>query len=214
MSNKRVVDFRNRKRKIQELNADQAAVSQEQLMGVIFGLSKKVFELEKTIKEIKLLLPIAKAADYRSLAVQRTLENKGITNKNEMMRLNNEIIVEDFDLKSTQDDKIKGLEVIQDRSAQKDDYVILRLQFFKGGKELLEEEYPRAKVCLGSTELFPELHDAVLEMKSGEEKKFPVELMGQTDHCIVTLVGIRQKRIVDSEGQMEDPQNVRDSKKN
>lgn len=209
MSNKRIVDFRNRKKRLQELNADQGTNVQEQMMGLLLGLSKRIFELERELKEVKTLLPIAKAADYRSLSVQRILEEKAIIKKDEMLRVNNDIIVEDFDLKSIQDDKIKGLEVVEDRPAQKDDFVILNLKFFKDGKELEEEEYPRSKVCLGSIELFPELHDAVMGMKVGGKKLFPVELMGQTDHSQVTLIGIRQKRIVDSEGQLEDQQNAR-----
>lgn len=214
MSNKRVIDFRNRKNKIAVLNEEQQKENQakEQMVGLVLGLSKRVFDMEKQIQDMKTLLPIAKAADYRSLSVQRLLESKNITNKDEMLRVTNEIVIEDFDLKSAQDDNFKGLEVVTHRPAEKGDFVVLNLKFFKDGKELLEEEYPRTKIHLGSYELFPELDDAVIGMKAGEKNKFPVKLLNQTDEALVSLIGIRQKRIVDGESQSEDT-NVRDPDK-
>lgn len=214
MSNKRVVDFRKRKQKLDALNAEQDNQAREQMVGLILGLSKKIFDLEKEVHNMKSMLPIAKAADYRSLAVQRLLESKSLSNKDEMLRITNEIVIEDFDLKSTQDDTLQDLETITDRPAQKDDFVILNMKFYKDDKELVEEEYPRTKICLGAYELFPELDDAVIGMKSGDRKKIPVKLLNQTDECLVLLIGIRQKRIIPDEATMEgNDQDVRDSDK-
>jgi hypothetical protein len=214
MKNKRVVDFRKRKNKLKIISPEQDGKMMERMVGLILGLSKRLMDLEKEVKDMKVMLPIAKAADYRSLAVQRLLESKGISNKEEMIKITNEILIEDFDLKSAQDDVTQGLEIVTDRLTQKDDHVIINMKFYKDGKELVEEEYPKTKITIGSYEMFPELDDALISMKIGECKKFPVNLINETDECVVTLIGIRQKRIIpDEASKKEDHQNVRDSDK-
>ena len=140
----------------------------------------------------------AKAAGFDNLAIARLLEKVGIT-QDQIEEVSNEVLIENFNAESEADDKVRGLEVVEGRPAQKGDFAIFSLKLFKDGVELKDQEVPRGKVELGAYEKFPEFDDNLVGMTIGEVKKVELNLMDSTDHGEFHLLGLRQKCIMPSE---------------
>lgn len=209
----RVNDFRSRRKKIDSINTQQSNQVLHNLNALMLGLLKRVVDLEKKVKDIS---PYAKFGDVRSLALSRLLIESGIhvsITDSMLQSKMKEILIEDFEADSADDDRIKNLEVCTG-TAKIGCHAIYNLKLFKDGKELEDQEVPRGKVELGKYEQFPELDDALLGMSPGQSKKIKLELMGKTDEGLFTLIGLRkQKSIINTkEGKNETNKTTKNSK--
>lgn len=198
--NKRAIEFRGRKNKLDHLNSQKANQELAYLTSLYLGLAKRVFDMEK---RMRLVFPMARGADYRSLAMMRIFESKFGVTREEVARVSNEVMVEDFDEQDSKDDLLKNLEPVLDAKAEAGLHAVINLKIFKNGVELMEEEVPRSKIELGKNELFPELDAAILGMSPGESKTFPLSIAGQSDNATVTLIALKKAKAANKEGQVD-----------
>lgn len=206
--NSRMTDFRKRDVKEVHLNSEKQQTNINQLFRLILGLTNRLFQLEQKLLP---LLPVAKAADWRSLAIMKMLSETVDSNGNVLITedaISNKIEsleTEFFDKENLLDDQKRGLLIADEDVAADGHFVIATINIFKDGKELPEERVVRTKLELGAHELFPELDDAIRGMKVGEIKKFPLDLQGRTDTAELKLLGLRNPK------PKEEPQNAPDS---
>lgn len=194
MSNSRMTDFRKTKT-VKETHAtvNQTAADVQKMFQMLLGLAGRIYKLEQRFNSV---WPIAKLADWRSLAIMKVLSGSliplGDSFATAVTAMAEHLQIEDFNVESQEDDLSKGLEVIEGIAA-KGHYAIATVHVFKGDRELEDQHLVRIKIHLGSNELFPELDDVIIGMSVGESKRFKIELLGQTDSAVVTLLGLRQK---------------------
>jgi hypothetical protein len=189
-------DFRGRKNKEAAANQVKGLNDHNYLLKVILGLANRVKQLEDRLNSVT---PTAKIADWRSMATVKLLELKNVVTFDEVVKLAEELEITNFEQDSAEEDLRKGLlSVFPDTQAEVGHFGTFTLDVFKDDKELEFQKVVRAKVQIGKNELFHELDDALVGMKVGEVKSFPLNLMGQTDTAKITLLGLKKKLETDS----------------
>lgn len=200
MANSKMTDFRNSrkisKKETKEALANHEILSQrlETATTLLFGLSKRVFEMDKKVRD---LTRTANAADWRSSAILEVLavsvDQNGVPliAKASVSTKAEELQIEDFDARAVEFDKINGL-VPVDGPAEKGHFATVSMDYFKDGVKLEEQKTVRSKIHLGEHELFPELDAFIMGMKVGETRKFPLSLMGLTDDVEVFLIDLKK----------------------
>lgn len=201
MSNDKMNNYRGRSVKEANMNIDQHQEmlnKQEKNISTMFqlilGISKRVFDMERKINSV---IPVARASDWRSLALIETLHTRAthgedLPTKEEIAHMAELLQIIHFDKESAEDDLRNGLETVNDEVAAPGLFAIATINLFKGGIELPEERVVRTKIELGAHELFPELDDAIIGMKVGEKKKFPLDIQGRTDFAEITLMALKK----------------------
>jgi hypothetical protein len=158
---------------------------------VVSGLALRTYSLDKRVQR---LYTRAQKSDWRSSALMKILHDKGIISYEDVAEAANFVQQKELDQEIELVCKQQSLEdAPQEDEAQKGYYAIVKVDFVKDDQKL-EGETVKAMVQLGQYELFPELDDAVLGMKTGESKVFGLEVMNQTDSASVELIGLKRPR--------------------
>jgi len=162
-----------------------------QVQQMVYGLSYKLFDLEQKLTQAE---NVAKVADYRSQALSNVLAKASIGFTDDT--ISNEIISlqeKDFDTNSAADDVRRGLENADTETAANDLHAITTISVFKDGVELKDERIVRSKVEIGKAELFNgDLDAALVGLKVGDSKDFPLVIGNRIDTARVTLLGLRR----------------------
>lgn len=188
MSGSKAKEFRNRK-----LNAlgEQQKQQGLQVQQMLMSLSMKLFKMDQQLQSLSQAATIAKVADWRSLALQKLLADKGITEDMVVAKVM-ELQEAHFEEQSAADDKERNLVApAPETAAEKGMYAITTIKLYKDGKELDTQRVVRSKVAIGKKELVEELDNSLLGMKAGETKRFALNLGDKTDEAEVTLLGLR-----------------------
>ena len=173
-------------------------INPEILTKLFTNIVERISKLELAMDGI---VRMAEAADFRSLALQRVIENElGVESKT-VTEYYQQIVIDSFNARSEHDDHMRGLQHVLEREAQPEDHAIINLKLFDRTKELKEQEQVRSKIHLGQSDLFPEVDQAVLGMKVGEQKRFPLSIGGKTDEALVSLLGLREYKALARETQ-------------
>lgn len=165
--------------------------------------------LSKTNSALSGILAMAQAASWRSLAIQKTLIDLGISEQ-KIIDKANELLVADFDAASKKTDAEQGLVEIDTETAQAGHTVIASLKMFLSGQEVIAFRSIRTRFKIGGKETFSEIETAVQGMKVGETKRFPLTIENKVDECELALVGLRKPQIkevsdVQTQGAGEQP---------
>lgn len=201
MSNAKMTDFRKgrkdfTKKDAKETLANYEILSQrlETLTTLVFGLSKRIFEMDKKLRDVT---RTSNAADWRSSAtievLSASVDQNGVPliTKDGIAVKAEQLQIQDFEASSTEFDKVNKL-VPAETPAAKGHFATVSMDYFKDGKKLEEQKTVRSKIHLGQHELFPELDAHILGMNVGETKKFPLNLMGLTDEVEVFLFDLKR----------------------
>lgn len=185
----KAVEFSKRNAKLAAAQQQSNADNINMLRQALSGLYQKLFEVQGKLES---LTGSAKAADWRSLAIMKLLNKAGIS-EDEVTAKAEELQVNAFEKESNLDDEARGLES-HDGTAENGITAIAQIKVFKDGVEIPESQVVRSKFEIGKAELLPEIDQAVLGMKTGEKKRFPLSLSGKTDEGEIILVGLRRSR--------------------
>lgn len=185
----KALEFNKKNAKLAAAQQQNNAENINMLRQALSGLYQKLFELQNKLED---LTGSAKAADWRSLAIMKLLSKAGIS-EDEVTAKAEELQVNAFDKESSLDDEAKGLEV-HDGVAETGNTAIAQIKVYKDGVEISESQVVRSKFELGKNELLPEIDEAVLGMKVGDRKRFPLSLAGKTDEGEILLVSLRRKK--------------------
>lgn len=188
----RIDQFRGRaKKEALAQEADKPSSDVQHLFKMILGLSQRLFNLER---RLNIVFPIAKIADWRSMALMKLMSEGTPVTEDAVCRRAEELELVNFDLENIEDDKKRGLVSDNEATADKDHFAIAHLKIYKDNRELEDQQVVRTKIQLGRNELFPELDDAIIGMKVGEQKRFKLDLLGQSDEAEVFLLGLRKTK--------------------
>lgn len=185
----KAVEFNKRNSKLAAAQQQSNAENINMLRQALSGLYQKLFEIQGKVES---LTGSAKAADWRSLAIMKLLSKAGIS-EDDVTAKAEELQVNAFDKESALDDEAKNLEV-HDGVAENGITAIAQIKVYKDGTEIPESQVVRSKFELGKSELLPEIDQAVLGMKAGERKRFPLSLAGKTDEGEVILISLRRQK--------------------
>lgn len=185
----KAVEFNKRNSKLAAAQQQSNAENINMLRQALSGLYQKLFEIQGKVES---LTGSAKAADWRSLAIMKLLNKVGIS-EDDVTAKAEELQVNAFDKESALDDEAKNLEV-HDGVAENGITAIAQIKVYKDGTEIPESQVVRSKFELGKSELLPEIDQAVLGMKAGERKRFPLSLAGKTDEGEVILISLRRQK--------------------
>jgi FKBP-type peptidyl-prolyl cis-trans isomerase (trigger factor) len=117
-----------------------------------------------------------------------------------------------FDAANVADDAKLDLEPA-DGPAELDQYAIGRIDFYKSGVKLSDEQQIfRTKFKLGTNEFFPEIDINVVGMKPGETKKIKIENGDHIDEAEFTLFGLRKEKPAAPKLEAVQPQEGTDGK--
>lgn len=183
--NRRAEEFRKNKK---ATTADVLKSNQGSILSIVVALAGKLKALNQTLDQMNTLVTIV---DWRSRALVSVLNEKKITLPDEISHRAEQFQIIDFELASDEEDKGKNLVAVAS-PAETGMYAIVRVSFFNKGIDLPLERIVRSKILIGSGSLFKEVDEALVGMKIGESKKFPLSLQGQTDQAEVTLIGLRK----------------------
>lgn len=185
----KALEFNKRSGKIAAAQQQSNTESINMLRQALSGLYQKLFEVQGKLES---LTGSAKAADWRSLAIMKLLSKAGIS-EDEVTAKAEELQVAAFDKESDLDDEAKNLETY-DGVAENGITAIAQIKVYKDGVEIPESQVVRSKFELGKSELLPEIDQAVLGMKAGDRKRFPLSLSGKTDEGEVILISLRSQK--------------------
>lgn len=185
----KALDFNKRNNKLAAAQQQNNADSINTLRQALSGLYQKLFELQGKLEN---LTGSAKAADWRSLAIMKLLSRAGIS-EDDVTAKAEELQVTAFEKESALDDEAKGLEA-HDGVAENGVTAIAQIKLYKDNTEIVESQVVRSKFELGKNELLPEIDQAVIGMKPGERKRFPLSLAGKTDEGEIILISLRRNR--------------------
>ena len=191
----RVKEMRKKLRLLEGVDPEKMAETNDQTKKMLLGLAGRIYSLER---KLNALFPVAKKADWRSLALVKVMADRSMVQEQEVVDMAERLQKEFFEKESDREDQQKGLVPSDTDVAEDGMFVITSLRVFKDGKELEDERIVRSKIELGVYELFPELDDAIRGMRIGESKRFPLNLQQQTDEAEVTLIGLRKRISVQS----------------
>lgn len=185
----KALEFNKRNSKLAAAQQQSNADNINMLRQALSGLYQKLFEVQGKLDS---LTGSAKAADWRSLAIMKLLSKAGIS-EDEVTAKAEELQINAFDKESALDDEAKGLEV-HDGIAENGITAIAQVRVYKEGTEIVESQVVRSKFELGKNELLSEIDQAVIGMRAGESKRFPLSLAGKTDEAEVSLISLRRKK--------------------
>jgi hypothetical protein len=178
-------EFTKKDAKEQQANFEILSQRLETATTLLFGLSKRVFEMDKKLRQVT---REANAAQWRSAALVEieTPEIKAMIAKKA-----EELQIKDFEQDAAEFDKLNNLIPAQS-AAENGFFATVSMEYFKDGQKLEEQKTVRSKIHLGQHELFPELDAQIVGMSVGETKKFPLNLMGLTDEVEVHLIDLKK----------------------
>lgn len=185
----KALDFNKRNGKLAAAQQQNNADNINMLRQALSGLYQKLFELQGKLES---LTGSAKAADWRSLAIMKLLSRAGISEEDVAAKAE-ELQIAAFDKESALDDEAKGLEAY-DGVAENGLTAIVQIRLYNNGTEIAESQVVRSKFEVGSNDLLPQIHEAVIGLKSGESKRIPLSLSGKTDEAEVVLISLRRQR--------------------
>lgn len=195
MSNDKASTFRKRQLKTIGAQSDQNTSALKNLQQMAYSLAMRVFQMENDLRQLRNQVDratsISKASEYRSLALSKLLTEKIVDEQ----ALNAEIErmqIEDFEENSRVDDSRRSLQAVDDQVAENGLFAVTTLRFYKTGEELKKEKIVRSKIELGKEELFQGVDAAVIGLKVGESRRFPLNIENQVDEAEVTLLGLRK----------------------
>jgi hypothetical protein len=203
MANSKMTDFRKKrdftKKDVKEAAANYELLSQriETLTTLVFGLSKRVYEMDRRLRDVG---RDANAAQWRSQSLVEVLseatptviiDGKPQAMKTALANKAEDLQIADFNASAAEFDKANKL-VVVDGAAEAGHFATVSIDYFKDGAKLEEQRTVRSKIHLGQHELFPELDDHIKGMKVGETKKFPLSLMGLTDEAELHLFDLKK----------------------
>lgn len=195
MSNDKASSFRKRQLKTIGAQSDQNTSALKNLQQMAYSLAMKVFQMENDIRQLRnqadRATSIAKASEYRSLALSKLLTEKVVDEQILNIEIE-QMQIEDFEENSRADDARRGLQAVDDQVAEKGLFAILTVRFFKSGEELKKEKIVRSKIEIGKEELFQGVDASVVGLKVGESRRFPLNIENQVDEAEVTLLGLRK----------------------
>jgi hypothetical protein len=176
----------------------------EKMGQIILPMSMKIFELEKNIESLNNKLiqskALAKAADYRSLALQNLSGHDPAVVREAILKLQKV----DFLEASDADDKQKNLTVSQG-PAEEGQYAIVSGKVFKDGVALENEEIVGSKIELGQDELFKGIDSDIIGMNVNEVKDIKFLVQDQEYQINIQLLGLRDKPVVVEEQSQGSP---------
>jgi len=166
----------------------------ERISGVVIKLAERLMGLEKALHaRISHVEQVARAADYRSVAIQKLLDKAGISESDVLGKLE-QLQVEEFERASAKDDTAKGLVADDGGEADLASTVIITAQYFNGETAVAGSGVLRSKLELAQANNVTEgLQDALVGKKVGETVKIPAKLDGNEVTAEIRLLGIRKK---------------------
>lgn len=203
MANTKMTDFRKRtgqkdfsKKDAKEAAANYELLSQriETLTTLVFGLSKRIFEMDGKLRSVT---RDANAAQWRSQAIlevlNETVDANGVVlvTKKAVAAKAEQLQIEDFSKDAAEFDRVNDLTAVEG-PAELGHFATVSIDYFKAGVKLEEQKTVRSKIHLGKHELFPELDDQIKGMIVGEVKRFPLSLMGLTDEAELQLIDLKK----------------------
>ena len=188
-------EFKGRQQKQEGL---QKQDFQERVMGVMTSCLNEVIGLRNKHKALDLSVQqangYAKIADWRSLAIMQLVIEKFEIPEQDIFDRVNKLQEESFEKENAADDAKLGLEPF-DGPAELDHYAIAKINFYKGGVKLTDEQQIfRSKFKIGDQEFFPEIDLNVVGMSPGETKKIKIENGNHIDEAEVTILGLRKAK--------------------
>jgi hypothetical protein len=179
-----------------EVQAAGVDAKLEEMGKTIIAAYKRMFVLEKAFEalanahnrtEVK-----ADAADWRSVAMLKLLNEAGTVKEDDVVNTVRDIKVKQFDEASLKDDADRGLVNADGEQAQTGMIITTSIKIFKDGQET-SNNIPRSKVELGKNELYPELDTAMIGATKGETRRFAASINGETLELEATLLSLRKK---------------------
>jgi len=170
-------------------NKDNQQNQIQMLRQSLVDVYQKLYQIESSVQTGQ---RISGALDFRTRAIVALLQKVSITEQQVKEQIE-ALQVEQFNRDSDEDDKKRGLVDELNEAAKSGHFAITTIRIFKNGEEVDSEKIVRSKVELGKEELLPEIDNAVIGMKVGETKKFPLNLQGRSDTAELTLLSLKKK---------------------
>lgn len=201
----RRMDLRKQqKASLEKQIADTRSESNETIINLAKGMYQIASDLRIAKDNINNLssrlngvLGMAQSASMRSLAIQKLLVPVGIS-EDQVTEKANQLLVTDFEAANAKADAELGLVDVEANEEAKPKYTaVASLRLFKEGEEVVALRTIRTRFEVGGADTFPEISQAVIGMKVGDVKRFPLAVQGQTDECELTLFGLRTLKITE-----------------
>ena len=165
----------------------QPQVAKTELVMALQLLERRLQEVES---ELKFTRSASRKADWRSIALLRLMSDKLTLPESEITNKIEEVQIEAYNADSAQDDLNKNL-VDTTELADTEMTAIIQLKTYLNGQQVANGSILRSKIVIGQHTIVKELDEALLGMKVGESKKFPLVMQGQTDEAEVTLYALK-----------------------
>lgn len=200
--NQRAQQFRGRQGKIDNLNQQSIL---EKLSGLLVSVANLGLKVHQQQEAFGRLWPIARDADYRSLAMMNILKEKlGITEENVAQEVCR-IAIEEFDAQEAGVDAAENLEKLPpEAKAEKGNFAVVNIKIFKDGKESVMDEVPRHQIQIGAGHTISEIDNALVGMSTGETKTLNITIKEKTSEAKVTLISL--KKVKEEENKNEQPE--------
>jgi hypothetical protein len=207
MANEKMTDFRKKrnndftKGKAKEAMANVELLHQriETLTKLVFGLSGKLFEMEKKVRNVT---RDANAAQWRSQAIVEVLagflhltdsDGNLVYPRGLISETAEKLQIREFEKDAAEFDRVNDL-LPFDGTAAMGHFAVVQMDYYKDGTRMEDQRTVRSKIHLGQHELFPELDELIVGMRVGETKKCPLNLMGLTDEVEILLLDLKQPK--------------------
>lgn len=167
----------------------QPQVAKADLVMAIQGLAKDLQEVDSASSAAR---QTARKADWRSIALMRIISERFGLSEDDIVKKIEEVQIDAFNADSDNDDLNRKLIPLgPEETANEGMIAIIQVKTFFEGKLVANGGALRSKIRIGLSELVKEVDEALIGMKSGETKRFPLSLQGATDEAEVTLYGLR-----------------------
>ena len=168
----------------------------ERLSAIVIKLTEKVMGLEKALHaRVSHVEQVARAADYRSVAIQKLLDRAGISEGDVLSKLE-QLQVEEFDRASSKDDATRGLVSDDTGEVTTDSTVIIAVQYQSGDTVISGSGVLRSKLELSQANTVADgLQEALVGKRVGDTVRVPVKLDGSDAIAEIRLLGLRKKAV-------------------
>ena len=167
----------------------QPQLAKTEIVMALQELNKKVDTIDNDLQFVR---QASRKADWRSIALLRLISAKLNIAEPEIIEKIEEVQVDAFNIDSLTEDNTKGFLNADSEVASEGLIAVIKLDALKGGNKLPGGGVLRSKIIIGQHTLVKEVDAAIVGMKVGETKRFPLDLQGATDEAEITLFQLRK----------------------